>query len=224
MAGRQTPIAERLVVEQAVLGPLPTQPPDIGVVREVVVRSTGRVRFDANEYSVPLQFAYQRLLLKADPFRVCLYAGADLVATHPRSYAKHTVVDDWRHYVRALLDKPFALPFAAAVRHALATGQLPAHWEQHRQELVARRADGNREFARILELAAAHPLDLVDAALQLAIQHPNWDADLVSQLLGWLQQPTQTAAPLDAARYPAYQVLLPPPDLRAYNRLLEVRP
>jgi transposase len=223
MAGQAAPIAEQVAVEQRYLGPLPEQPPEVGSVREVVVRSTGQVRFEANVYSVPIQYAYHRLVLKADPFSVRLYAGADLVAEHPRTYGKHEVIEDWRHYVRLLLDKPFALPFASAVRHALAHGDLPAHWEQLRQDLVARRSDGNREFARILELAATHSLAEVDGALGLAAEQPDWNADTVGQLLHWLQESPTAAVPLDAARYPAFQVALPPPDLHAYNRLLEVR-
>ncbi len=218
MAGRSESIATRLAVEQPYLGPLPEHPPEVGGVREVVVRSTGRVRFEANEYSVPIQYAYHRLLLKADPFRVRLWAGEELVADHARSYAKRQIIEDWRHYVRLLLEKPFAVPFASALRH----GDLPAHWEQLRQDLVARRADGNREFARILELAATRSLADVDGALLLAAEHPDWSADTVRQLLTWLQETPSTPAPLDAVRYPAYQVPLPAPNLEAYNRLLEV--
>jgi transposase len=221
MAGQTASIAERLSVERAYLGPLPEYAPDVGLVREVVVRSTGQVRFEANVYSVPIQYAYRRLTLKADPFQVRLYADDALIATHPRSYAKGEVIEDWRHYVRVLLEKSFALPFASAVRHALANGDLPAHWERLRQDLVARRSDGNREFARILELAAMHPLAEVDAALLLAAEHPDWNADTVHQLLDWLKDPSAPVAPLDTARYPAYQLALPTPDLERYNRLLE---
>ena len=70
MAGRTDPIASRLAFECAYLGPLPTHAPDLGPLAEVLVHSTGRVRFQTNDYSVPIQFAYQRVTLKADPFRV----------------------------------------------------------------------------------------------------------------------------------------------------------
>jgi hypothetical protein len=172
---------------------------------------------------VPIQYAYRRLVLQADPFQVRLYAEEALVATHPRSYAKGELIEDWRHSVRVLLEKPFALPFASAIRRALASGDLPAHWDGLRQDLVARRRDGNREFARILELAATHPLADVDGALLLATERPDWNADTVRHLLDWLKDSSAPVAPLDAARYPAYQLALPTPDLERYNRLLEVR-
>ncbi len=61
MSGRTEPIASRLEFERAHLGPLPTHVPDLGPIAEVLVHSTGRVRFQTNDYSVPIQYAYQRL-------------------------------------------------------------------------------------------------------------------------------------------------------------------
>lgn len=219
MAGRTEPIATRLAAERAQLGPLPEHPLDIGAVREVVVRSISRVRFEGNDYSVPVRYAYQRLTLKADPFRVRLYAGAEVVADHPRCYSKQQVVEDWRHYVPLLLEKPFAIPWVSALRQ----GALPPAWERARQELVARRADGNHEFACLLELCLTHAVPAVEAALALAREQPGWSADTVRQLLHWAQAPTTATAPLDPAAYPAYPVALAPPNVAAYNQLLEVR-
>ncbi len=157
MAGRTDPIAARLEMERTYLGPLPAHPPELGPMVEVLVHSTGRVRFQTNDYSVPIQYAYQRLTLKADPFRVCLFDASELVADHPRCYQQRQVIEDWRHYVSLLLKKSFAVPWASALRH----GDLPPTFEAARLELVAQRADGNREFARLLELSdvPVPPLD-----------------------------------------------------------------
>ena len=105
MARRSDPIAARLAFERRTLGPLPMHAPELALVVEVLVHSTGRVRFQTNDYSVPIQYAYQHLTLKADPFRVRLYAGEQQVADHPRSYEKRQVIEDWRHYVPLLLKK-----------------------------------------------------------------------------------------------------------------------
>jgi transposase len=219
MAGRTDSIAARLDLERTYLGPLPEQTPTFGPLREVLVRSTGRVRFETNEYSVPILYAYQRLTLQADPFRVRLLAGEVVVAEHPRSYGQRQVVEDWRHYVPLLLEKPFAVPWASALRH----GDLPPHWETARQELVACRADGNREFARLLALAVEYPLAAVDAALSQARAQGGWSSDTVRHLLGWAQaDPSATTASLDPVRYPQYQLPQPQPNLAVYNRLLEV--
>ena len=219
MAGRTEPIASRLAFEQTQLGPLPTYAPDVGLLAEVLVHSTGRVRFQTNDYSAPIQYAYQRLTLKADPFRVRLYAGEELVADHPRSYEKRQVIEDWRHYVPLLLKKSFAVPWASALRNA----NLPASFEAARLDLVARRSDGNREFARLLELCLTHTVEAVEAAVALARGQGEWSADTVRHLLRWATEPEAAALPLDPVRYPTYQGSAPAPNLSVYNRLLEVR-
>jgi len=219
MAGRTEPIASRLEFERAHLGPLPTHVPDLGPIAEVLVHSTGRVRFQTNDYSVPIQYAYQRITLKADPFRVCLFAGSELIADHPRCYQKRQVIEDWRHYVPLLLKKSFAVPWASALRH----GDLPPVFEAARLELVAHRADGNREFARLLELCLTHDVHSVETALARARAQGGWSTDTVRQVLNFASTPQSLAPPLDPFQYPAYQGVTPLPDLSAYNRLLEVQ-
>jgi transposase len=220
MAGRTDPIASRLALECSYLGPLPTHAPDLGPLAEVLVHSTGRVRFQTNDYSVPIQYAYQRVTLKADPFRVHIFAGEEPVADHPRCYDKHQVIEDWRHYVPLLLKKSFAVPWASALRH----GDLPSAFEAARLDLVARRPDGNREFARLLELCLTHEVQAVETALGQARAQGAWSADTVRQLLNFARTPEPPAPPLDASQYPAYQGITSVPDLSAYNRLLEVQP
>jgi hypothetical protein len=219
MAGRDVAIATLLEQERPRLLPLPPHPAHWGPVREVRVRSTGRVRFEANDYSVPVRHVGRLLTLKADPFRVRLFAGAELVAEHPRSYARGQVREDFRHYVPLLLEKPFAVPFASVLRQ----GELPAHWEAFRRELVARREDGNREFARLLHLCLSHSVGEVGAALELAAASGSYSVEAVRQLLHWADAPTVTPPPLDPERYPAYTQPQPRPDLAAYNRLLRAQ-
>lgn len=111
------------------------------------------------------------------------------------------------------------MPWASALRH----GDLPSSFEAARLELVARRPDGNREFARLLELCLTQEVQAVEAAIALARGQGDWNADTVRQLLRWAAEPDATVLPLDPARYPTYQGVAPAPNLSAYNQLLEVR-
>ena len=219
MSGRTAPIAARLVEEREALLPLPAHPLEVGLLRTVLVRRTGHVRFQTNEYSVPVRYVGHQISLRADPAVVRLFAGEEEVATHPRCYGRLQVVEDFRHYVPVLLEKPFAVPFASAVRN----GELPPSWEIYRRELVARGPQGNREFARILALCLTHPTEQVVAALDLAAGRGVYNADAVRQVLTWAQAPTPSPAPLDPVRYPGYQQPPAPPDLAAYNQLLQPR-
>lgn len=191
----------------------------MGTLRAVVVQSTGRVRFETNAYSVPTRYAGQRLTLKADPVRVRVYAGEALVADHTRSYGRGQVTEDFRHYVPLLLEKPFAVPFASALRN----GDRPPQWEAYRRALVARHANGNREFARVLHLCLTYSVPQVSAALDLAAANESDSADAVRQLLSWAGEQPATTEPLDPHAYPAYQQAQTRPDLERYNRLLQAR-
>ena len=219
MGGRTAPIAARLVEERAALLPLPAHPLEVGLLRTVLVRRTGHVRFHTNEYSVPVRYVGRQLSLRADPSVVRLFAGEEEVATHPRCYGRSQVIEDFRHYVPVLLEKPFALPFASAVRD----GALPPSWETYRRELVARSPEGNREVARILALCLTHPIAQVGAALDLAAGRSIYSADAVRQVLTWAAAPSAPPTPLDPVRYPGYQHPASPPDLAAYNQLLHPR-
>jgi Mu transposase-like protein len=86
-------------------------------VREVLVRSTSRVRFETNDYSAPVHCVGSRLSLYADPFWVQHFAGLERAARHPRSCARQQIVEGFRHYVLLLLEKLFAVPFAFALRN-----------------------------------------------------------------------------------------------------------
>jgi hypothetical protein len=200
MARRTDPIASRLAFERAQLGPLPTHAPDLGPVAEVLVHSTGRVRFQTNDYSAPIHYAYHRLT-RHPPIPsgcVCMQAKSWWpIILEVRD--KRQVIEDWRNSVPLLLKKSFAVPWASALRNA----DLPSSFEAARQDLVARRPDGNREFARLLELCLTHTVEAVDAALALARGQGDWSADTVRHRLGWAAEPDAAALPLDPARYPA---------------------
>jgi hypothetical protein len=130
------------------------------------------------------------------------------------------VIEDWRHYVPLLLKKSFAVPWASALQH----GDLPPTFEAARLELVALRADGNREFARLLDLCLTYEVQAVETALAQARAQGGWSADTVRQLLNFASAPLTPIPPLDPSQYPAYQAVVSLPDLSAYNRLLEVQP
>ncbi|HEV2123209.1 MAG TPA: IS21 family transposase, partial [Chloroflexota bacterium] len=220
MAGQSLPIATLLETERHALRPLPAQPLDVSISREVIATSTARVKFQTNHYSVPVRAAYAHLTLKADPFRVRIYQGETLIADHPRAYGRQQLIEDWRHYLPVLLRKPGAVPCAAPFRHS----DLPPIWEAFRQELTARQADGNRAFVRLLQLSLVHPLEEVTAALELAAATGRYSVEAVQQLIAWATDDAGAAAPLDPQRYPHYHLAQPTPDLSAYNRLLEVEP
>ena len=217
LPGQVGTIGERWAEERRRMRPLPPRPFDGARRLAVKATRTAEVSFATNRYSVPVAYAYQPLLLKADVHTVRIYHQATLIAEHPRCYGRHQRISDWRHYLPVLAQKPAAVPFAAALR----SGDLPPIFERFRQELVARHPDGNRAFVRLLELALLHPLDLVSQAVAEAVERGAFQVEAVQQLLERRLAAPATPAPLDLAHYPALpRLAVAPVSVTAYNQLL----
>lgn len=71
----------------------------------VVAGKVPYVRFDANRYSIPPERVRRTLSLAVEPHRLRIFDGTELVAAHPRSYAKGTVIEDPAHHDALLASK-----------------------------------------------------------------------------------------------------------------------
>ena len=85
---RKRPV-ELFTLEREQLRPIPELVYNIGAVHTVRASNRFRVTFDTNRYSVPAEYASQRLTLKSYPQRLCIYHEDRLVARHLRSYERH---------------------------------------------------------------------------------------------------------------------------------------
>jgi hypothetical protein len=214
--GQAATVGERWAEERAQLLPLPARPFDTARRVAVTASKTAEVRFATNRYSVPVAYAYQPLILKADVHTVRIYHQTTLSAEHPRSYGRHQTISDWRHYLPLLERKPGAVPFAAALRN----GELAPVFETFRQGLCVRQADGNRAFVTVLALCLQHPVALVTRAVTEAVARGAYQVAAVEQLLASWLTPAPPVAPLDPLRYPKYATLqLAPISLAPYDRL-----
>ena len=83
--------------EQPHLRALNPPPYDIGRINSQRASKQFRVTLDTNHYSVPAEFASQRVTVKAYPERVCIYHQDQLIARHVRSYDRHQDIEDPDH-------------------------------------------------------------------------------------------------------------------------------
>lgn len=104
---RQTEtVQERLQAEQAHFIPLPKFPPECCRVLPLKVSKTALVQFETNRYSVPSEYAYQTVWLKAFVDRVEITSGDKTVAAHLRLGGKYEESIRFEHYARLLERKP----------------------------------------------------------------------------------------------------------------------
>lgn len=121
---RQRLVADVFAEERARLLPLPGAAIPTELITSVPSDKTALVSFDTNRYSVPPEAANRTLTLVASDVEVRLLDHGRVVATHARSWAKNTTVEDPKHREAILANKPRAQDgkgrdrLRAAVPHA----------------------------------------------------------------------------------------------------------
>lgn len=101
-----------LQADVAAMLALPATRFEVRRVEQASVDSLSLVRFDRNDYSVPTAFAHHDVTCLGSVEEVRILCDAEVVATHPRSWAKEGVFFDFRHYLALLERKPGVLDFA----------------------------------------------------------------------------------------------------------------
>jgi hypothetical protein len=177
-------------------------------------------RFDNNSYSVPRAYAYQPVTIKAYVERIDIVCKGQVVASHRRGYAKNEQILDPLHYLVTLGRRPAALDHAPVYRD----WKLPATFTQLRHELESTHGSrpGVRQFVRVLQLLAEHPLERLEKAIASCRSLGQLDAERIRARAERLAHPgesaTDTVMTTSSRSLSAIQVA--PPDLGRFNHLL----
>jgi hypothetical protein len=84
--GHHETIQERFKRDQEKLLPLPPVPLEACQQRTTRASSQALVRFETNDYSVPVEYGHRQVLLKAFVWEVVIGCSNEVIARHPRSY------------------------------------------------------------------------------------------------------------------------------------------
>ncbi len=106
MWGKPAAKVERLDEERPSFLPPPSEAFVAARVELRSVDSLSLVSFDANQYSVPTEFAHHRVTVVASADTVRIVAGDRVAATHPRCWDRERVSYDPVHYLAVLERKP----------------------------------------------------------------------------------------------------------------------
>ncbi|HYT87740.1 MAG TPA: IS21 family transposase [Gemmataceae bacterium] len=226
VAGYQETMGQRFERDRAGAVGLPAHPFDACIVQAAQVDKYQTVRFDNNRYSVPRACAYQGVTVKGYVERVEVVVGGQVVARHPRSYQRDEQILDPLHYLAALGRRPAALDHAPVLRD----WQLPACFTQLRQALEQRHGlrAGARQYIRVLQLLAEHPLERVQQAVTHCLPRQPLDADRIRARVARLAEagsatatPTPEVPPAcPSSVTPLCQYQVPRPDLGRFDQLL----
>lgn len=218
LRGKSGTKKELLPEDQAAFLPLPATVFDACLKQPTQANSLSLVRFDDNDYSVPVVYAHHEILIKGYVDRVVLCHREKAVAEHRRSWGKEGVFFDYIHYLPLLERKPGSLDYA----RPLADLNLPECFDTLRRRLTAeqeKEGDGIREFIRVLRLLEDYPMAKLRKAVEKSLHIRAHSRDAIAQFLvprfSW-QQTTFILANRQHLRL----VEVARPDITAYRALL----
>ncbi len=215
LRGQPAPKQQLLDQERPALRPLPGQAFEARRVELAHANSLSLVRFDANDYSVPTEFAHQAITVVGGLDEVRLVCRDRLVARHRRHWGKERVTFDPVHYLALLERKPGAFDYA----RPLAEWGLPEEFAALRRRFEAAwERGGIRHYIQVLRLLERASLEDLTAAVNRALAIGATTADAVRVLLEHRREAPVPLFRLDGRPHLA-GVSVPRPDLLAYQAL-----
>jgi len=167
LRGQSRSKAELLKEELVVMRELPAADFESSRVQATRASNLSLVRFDTNDYSVPVSSAHREVVAKGDTECVRIYRDGEEVATHRRIWEREQVRFDPVHYLALLERKPGALDHA----RPLEDWKLPECLHLLRRRLEADHgSEGTREFIGVLRLLEKHRLKRLEGAVEIALE------------------------------------------------------
>jgi transposase len=218
VAGYEESIGQRFRRDREAALALPRYPFDACVVQAGCVDKYQTVRFDHNRYSVPRACAYRNVTVKGYVDRVEVVANGQVVARHPRGYGRNEQVLDPLHYLVSLGRRPAALDHAPVLKN----WQLPESFARLRQALEAEhgRTAGARQYIRVLQLLAEHPLERVRQAVEDGLGRGQAQAEHIHAEALRLAEADACKGAAAAGVTSLCQYQVPRPDLGQFDQLL----
>ena len=155
-------VLEMLEQERTEMMPMPT-PFDGYVESPAKVTSTCLVIVQRNRYSVPCEYAGQRVSTRLYPTRISVVAGDAVVASHERLSDRGHTSYDWQHYIDLVQRKPGAL------RNGAPFADMPEPLKKLKLGLM-RHDGGDKVMAQVLAAVPTAGLEAVLVAVDLVVE------------------------------------------------------
>lgn len=129
--------------------------------------SLSLVRFDSNDYSVPVSYAHHELTVKGyvNHIDICSREGKR-IARHVRMWGKESISYNPIHYLPLLERKPGALDYSAP----LFKFEIPSCFDTIRRKLESQKGhSGTKDYIKILRLIEKYSISDVRKAIEKAL-------------------------------------------------------
>jgi len=211
-------VNEAFAQEQPRLLPLPDNPFPTDERGEVKAGKTPYVRFDLNDYSIPHTHVRRLLTVVADPERVRVLDGQQVLACHVRSYERGAQLEDPAHIQRLIDQKHQASQHRGTDRLAQAAPASRLLLTQA-AERGYRLGTISRQLLELLDRYGALALNAaIEEALGRGVPHPNAVRLALERRREAQQLPPPVAVPLPPAAQ-QQDVHIQPHPLDGYDQL-----
>jgi hypothetical protein len=156
--------------------------------------------------------------VKAYPFGIRIVASDRPIAYHKRCYGRHQQILEPLHYLAVLGRRPAALDHSDVFR----SWQLPACFAELRDRLERREGPfaGARQYIRILQLLAEHPLKRIQKAVELCMADSTINAQVIVNKVHRLARKQPYLELTEPNHIHCYQIQVPKPDLNKFDQYL----
>ncbi len=186
-----------LLEEQLSFLPLPFSPFEACRTQPGRVNTELLVRFDDNDYSVPMEYAHQDVVVKGYTDRVRICRFHEVIAEHPRCWDREQQLFNPLHYLPLLERKPHSLAFARPFENLA----LPGCFEVLQRRMEWERDQGRREYIQVLRLLERYSMPQLTSAIQEALRRRVHTQEGVAQFLAGCRPWRQTTFTLDRSEH-----------------------
>ena len=179
--GRSQSVREMFLTEQAFLHPVAPYRYETARIATPSVGDYSTVRFDRNEYSVPVRFLRRAVTVKGYANTVEIICDRDAVITYERLSGQGKTAYKLEHYIGLLERKPRSVFQAKPVRQTVRKELL---------ELGKRLPGGNRDMVRLLRMCVDYGEDRVIFATN---RIPAGITPTVDMIRSYLEEPEKNA-------------------------------
>jgi transposase len=195
---------------------LPFKPFDACRKQPGKVNSQLLVRFDDNDYSAPMEYAFCDVTVKGYTDRVELLRFNDIIAVHYRCWDKHKQIFDPMHYLPLLERKPHSMAFAKPFENFNLPGCFDVLRRRQENEMEQ---EGTKEYIRVLRLLENYRLADLTGAVEKALRVRAITKDAIEQFLPSAKPWSQTSFTL-AGRKHLRLVQISKTDVSDYRNLM----
>ena len=210
---------ELWLTESETFLPLPSCPFDISRQETVHANSLALVRFDKNDYSVPVRYGHHELIVKGYIHHIEVHTkSGQKVTEHQRSWDKYQTLYNPCHYLPLLERKPGALDYGLPLQDLA----LPGCFEVLRRRLESEAQEkllGTKEYISVLRLLETYSVARVAKAIEKGLRYRNPGRDVVVQYCIRQESPEAATFSLAGREYLS-QVKVNPPALNGYHSLI----